>query len=335
MTAPVILESRDLQVTITPQIGGTITRITVKASGLDVLGQVPWPVTDAPIASGAARDEPEFLTRFTGGWPLLFPNGGDACDFDGVFHGFHGEGSITPWGVDAVSSDRLILTRRFDIVPVTMRRELRVDGDLLIMNEHLSMTGERPIEVMWGHHPSLGSDLLAGPIEITSGARKATVCTSHDLATNPLRLGAQGAWPIVEGKSGPYDLSRPQEPMASLAYLLDFDDAWIAVRRLDNQVAVALSWDKSRFPCAWLWYELAGNPDEPWRNQTQLIGIEPNTTWPAWGLAKAKQAGGALLCLNPGDELETTLRFQVFTPTGPVTGLDGEGRALAGRNPSP
>lgn len=334
MTA-VTLESADLQVTVTPQVGGTITRITVKESGLDVLGEVPWPVTDAPIASGAARDEPEFLTRFTGGWPLLFPNAGDACDFDGAFHGFHGEGAITPWNVGTVSPDRLVLTRRFDIVPVAMRRELRVDGDLLIIDEHLTMAGERPIEVMWGHHPTLGSDLLAGPFEITTGARKAAVCTSHDMAANPLRLGAEGAWPIVDGKTGPYDLSRPSGPIASLAYLLDYDgDAWIGVRRLDNQVAVALSWDQRRFPCAWLWYELEGNPDEPWLNRTRLIGIEPNTTWPAWGLAKAKRAGGALLRLEPGDELETTLRFQAFTPKGPVTAIDGEGRALPARNSS-
>ncbi|MFZ5673291.1 MAG: hypothetical protein ACOZAM_10055 [Pseudomonadota bacterium] len=330
----IILESPDLEVAITPQVGGGITRITVKDSGLDVLGEVPWPVTDQPIAGGAARHEPEFLTRYSGGWPLLFPNAGDACDFDGVFHGFHGEGAVTPWEVVSKAADRIVLTRRFDIVPVTMRREMRLDGDLLVMREHLRMTGTRPIEVMWGHHPTLGSDLLAAPIEITSGARKARVCTSHDLAANPLALGSEGKWPVVAGKTGPYDLSRPQEPMASLAYLTDFDgDAWIAVRRLDNRVAVALSWDERRFPCAWLWYELAGNPDEPWLSRTRLIGIEPNTTWPAWGLAKAKQAGGALLTLRPGDELATTLRFQAFTPTGPISGLDDEGRALPVRNP--
>lgn len=324
----ILLESADLQVAVSPQVGGSITRITVKASGLDVLGEVPWPVTDEPIASGAARDEPEFLTRYSGGWPLLFPNAGDACTFDGVFHGFHGEGAVTPWDVVARATDRVVLSRRFDIVPVTLRREMRLAGDLLIMTEHLQMTGPRPIEVMWGHHPTLGRDLLAGPIEITSGARTATVCTSHDMAANPLALGAKGQWPIVAGKTGPYDLSRPREPMASLAYLTDFnDDAWIAVRRLDNKVAVALSWDEARFPCAWLWYELAGNPDEPWLNRTRLIGIEPNTTWPAWGLAKAKQAGGALLTLKPGDELATTLRFQAFTPSGPISSLDGEGRA--------
>lgn len=332
MTAPVILESPDLAVAITPEIGGTITRVTVKASGLEVLGSVPWPVTRAPIAGGAARDEPEWLTRYSGGWPLLFPNGGDACEFAGVFHGFHGEGSISPWDVVSLSADRLVLARRFTTVPVEMRREMRVEGDLLILRETLRMTGERPIEVMWGHHPTLGSDLLAGPIEITCGAREVMADTDYDPAANPLRPGARGVWPIVAGKNRPFDLSRPAEPMASLAYLRDFAEGWIAVRRLDDRVAVTLSWDKNRFPCAWLWCELAGNPDAPWRNRTRLIGIEPNTTWPAWGLARTKQAGGALLRLEPGDELDATLRFQAFTPAGPVTGLDADGRALTGRN---
>ena len=83
--------------------------------GLSVLGTVPWDVVEAPIESLAARDEPEWLTRYTGGWPLLFPNGGDACTVDGVFHGFHGEASIAPWhcrdnarrlGTDARLRDR-------------------------------------------------------------------------------------------------------------------------------------------------------------------------------------------------------------------------------------
>lgn len=334
MTAPIILESRDLAVAITPEVGGTITQITVKRSGLKVLGSVPWPVTSAPIASGAARDEPEWLTRYSGGWPLLFPNGGDACAFGGVFHGFHGEASISQWDVDSLSTDRVVLTRRFATVPVEMRRVMELDGDLLIMTETLRMMGDRPVEVMWGHHPTLGSDLLAGPVEITCGARIVEVDREYDPLANPLVPGAKGAWPMVAGKTGSYDLSRPREPMASLAYLQDFAQAWIAVRRLDDRLAVALSWDKSRFPCAWLWCELAGNPDEPWRNQTRLIGIEPNTTWPAWGLAKAKQAGGTLLRLKPGDELDATLRFQAFTPAGPVTRVNSTGRALAGHNPA-
>jgi hypothetical protein len=65
----------------------------------------------------------------------------------------------------------LELRRRFFTVPVEMRREFRVEGDLLIVRDHLHMTGPRPLNVMWGHHPTFGSDLLAGAVEITCGGK--------------------------------------------------------------------------------------------------------------------------------------------------------------------
>lgn len=318
--------SRDLRVTVNPRVGGTITSITHRDTGLSVLGSVPWRAVDAPIESGAARDESEWLTRYTGGWPLLFPNGGDACTVDGVFHGFHGEASIAPWAA-SFTANALTLTRRFDTVPVEMKRELVIENDLLILHEHLRMQGDRPIEVMWGHHPTLGSDLLAAPVEITTGARHVSVEATYDPPTNPFLPGAMGTWPIIAGKDCPVDLSRPSAPMASLAYLHDFDDAWIAIRRRDNAIAVALSWEADRFPCAWLWCELGGTAEAPWQGKGRLIGIEPNTTRPGLGLQKAKASGGTLLRLHPGEQLGTTLRFHVFKPLGPVTVIDSAGRA--------
>ena len=97
----VTIASDELRVMVNPDVGGTIVQVTHLGSGLDVLGKVPWDPVDAPITSLAARDETEWLTRFTGGWPLLFPNGGDACNFGGIFHGFHGEASIAPWEFSA------------------------------------------------------------------------------------------------------------------------------------------------------------------------------------------------------------------------------------------
>ena len=90
--------------TVNPRVGGTIVQVTHLGTGLNVLGKVPWDPVDAPITSLAARDEAEWLTRFTGGWPLLFPNGGDACSFGGIFHGFHGEASIAPWDFSAAAN---------------------------------------------------------------------------------------------------------------------------------------------------------------------------------------------------------------------------------------
>src|SRR5262249_14571283 len=156
---------------------------------------------------------------------------------------FHGEASITAWDA-ALEGGVLRLWRRFASVPVEMTRHIAIDGEVLTVREHLRMLGRHAIRVMWGHHPTFGSDLLDGPFEIRTGARRVTVEATYDPAANPLIPGAEGQWTTVPGKSGPFDLGRPQDPMAALAYLSDFAEPWASIRRLDNAVAAVLSWDK-------------------------------------------------------------------------------------------
>lgn len=315
MTAGVlILENGALRIVVDPTVGGTITAIEHKATGRSVLGTVPWTPRPGPAETHAAPDENAWLPYYTGGWPILFPNGGDACTFDGVFHGFHGEASLARWGAEQTAG-RLRLRHRFATVPVEMERDLAVAGETLTIRERITMQGERPVSVMWGHHPTFGSDLLDGPFEIGTDARRVAVDDRFDPPLNPLQPGAAGAWPNVPGKTGSYDLSRPRAPMAAMAYLTDFErpSAWI--RRLDNTIAAVLSWDGAVFPYAWLWCELGGTPDAPWNGQARLIGIEPNTTWPGNGLSDTHRRGAPLLSLRPNDRIETWVSLTVTRPT--------------------
>jgi hypothetical protein len=320
----VTISSPELEVKVNPGVGGAITSVRHVTTGLEVLGTVPWPVVDAPLASLAAHDEPEFLTRYTGGWPLLFPSGGDACTVDGVFHGFHGEGAVAPWAHEA-TGDTIRLSRTFKTVPVEMHRRLSVAGDTLTLHETVHMRGSRPIEVMWGQHPTFGSDMISAPFEITCAGGRVWIDDLFDSPNNPLIPGASGEWPMIAGKQGPYNLSTPSEVMSGQAYLHDLKDGWLAIRRMDNAIAALLTWDKARFPCAWVWYELKGTDAPPWRGQTSLIGLEPNTTWPGSGIVGAKERGGSLLTISPGDVLDTTLRLRVFKPTGPVRSAQAAG----------
>lgn len=314
----VSLENDILHVTISPDVGGTIRQVTHKESGFSVLGRVPWETVDQPLASLAAKDESQWLTRYTGGWPLLFPNGGDACVVDGVFHGFHGEASIAPWE-SLFDGKALRLFRRFATVPAEMDREISLDGDVLQVRERLHMVGTEPIDVMWGHHPTFGGDLLDGDIEITAGTPSITVEGRHDPDANPLMAGATGTWPHVMGKHGEFDLAHPAGKVASLAYLHDFKRHWVAIRRTDNTIGAGLSWDGTRFPCAWLWLELEGNQAAPWNGCTRLIGIEPNITRSAMGIADARQRGSGLLRMEPGQSYDAEIRLRVFKPSGAVT----------------
>lgn len=326
-----VLESDSLRVCITPQVGGTITVIEHKPSGLSVLGEVPWDPIDAPLDPPAAPDEENWLTRYGGGWPLLFPNGGDACIFAGRFHGFHGEASVASWRAKT-GAGTVELERSFATVAVHMRRQITLDGDLLIVRETAVVVGPQPVTVMWGHHPTFGSDLLAGDFEIQSGAGSISVDPGYDPPTNPLQPGATGRWPLALGKAGPFDLRRPGQGtadgrMATLAFLSEFESPWISIRRLDDAVAVALSWDASVFPHAWLWCELGGTPGAPWHGRARLIGLEPNTTCAAAGLADAARRGARLLTLLPGIPVAATVRLQVFKPAGVISAVDAEGRA--------
>ena len=309
----IVLESTGLRVTVAPLLGGTITSIVHRASGASVLGTVPWHPRPGPAATLAAPDENAWLPYYTGGWPILFPNGGDACTFDGVFHGFHGEASLAPWEAET-SQGGMRLRRRFDSVPVEMVRDLSLDGDAVAVRERVTMHGDRPIDVMWGHHPTFGSDLLAGPFEIGTSAGRVLVDDRVDPPLNPLRPGTTSPWPTVVGKGGPYDLSRPIGPMTAMAYLLDFPTPSASIRRLDGTIGVELSWDDAVFPCAWLWMELEATQDAPWIGRTRLIGIEPNSTWPGNGLADTRRRGARLLTLQPGSTIDTWVRLRVFRP---------------------
>jgi len=324
-----VIESAALRVRVDPLVGGTITAIEHKGLGASVLGTVPWPTKAGPAETWAAPDETVWLPYYGGGWPILFPNGGDACDFAGTFHGFHGEASLAPWDAE-VDGASLRLTRRFAAVPVEMDREMTVAGELLTIRETLRMQGGQPIRVMWGHHPTFGSDLLAGPFEIQSGARGIIVDAGFDSETNPLRPGAGGRWPMVPGKRGSFDLSRPTGTLATMTYLHDFAAPWASIRRLDDFVAAALSWDAAVFPCAWLWCELGGTAAAPWGGKARLIGIEPNTTRTGGGLAEADRRGERLMILEPGATIRTTVRLHVFRPTGALRGVDASGHAILG-----
>jgi hypothetical protein len=195
-----------------------------------------------------------------------------------------------------------------------MERVFTLDGETVTIAETVTLHGSRAIDVMWGHHPTFGSDLLAAPFAISTGARRVVVDDRFDPPANPLKPGTSAAWSEVPGKTAPVNLARPRGPMAAMAYLLDFETPWASIRRLDGAIAVELSWDGRVFPCAWLWIELEGTRDAPWSGKTRLIGIEPNTTWPGNGLLDCYRRGSALLTLNPGQSLSAWIRLRVFQP---------------------
>ena len=327
MTGDIVLENDDLRVVLSPDIGGTVTEIFHKRLRQSVLGRVPWDVVREPDPDLFATDEAVWLTRYSGGWPLMFPNAGNACRFRGADHGFHGEASLARWQSTPLASG-VRLDRRFRVVPVRMTRSFSLHGDVLHLTETAEAEGADEVEVIWGQHVTFGSDLLDGPVVIDAGAARITVDDAFDPPANPWTPCAVDDWPTVRAKTGTADASRPTAPIAALAYLTGFDRSFVAIRRLDGAVAAALSWQGDVYDCVWYWCELAGTPEPPWNGGARLIGLEPCSTACGHGLAEASRRGARLIRLRPGQPVSATLRLHVFQPTGAVTGTDPGGRAI-------
>ncbi len=305
----VVFKNTALRATVTPRLGGTITALRHLPTGTELLARTPWETS--PDAIGFAPDEATWLTRFSGGWPVMFPNAGDACKDGAARHGFHGEGSVATW--QAEESDLgLTLTRRFRAVPVTMTRRLTLDDNRLRVSE--TITAHAPCTAAWGQHVTLGGDLLTGPTTLQTSARRLDACARFTPSESPLHPGATGTWPILPGRYGPVDLSRPPEGASLLACLADLGPApWASLSRPDG-LTVRLDWTADPWPFAWLWVETGGTQDPPWNGQARMIAIEPCTTWPATGLVSARTAGGPVLTLAQGETRSATISLSVLTP---------------------
>ena len=301
-----ILEGGALRVEVRPEAGGTIASVRHLPTGAEVLARVPWERLAAP--TDAAPDEAAWLAGWAGGWPLMFPNGGDACEHGGARHGFHGEASVAPWEA-AWDGGALVLSRAFASVPARMTRRLTLDDAGLRIEEEV--VASEPCEAIWGQHVTLGGDLLAGPVRVATSAARALASADYAPPESPLRAGAEGPWPTLPGRQGLVDLSRPGEGWSALACLADLGPApWVEVAR-EGGPTVRLDWTADPWPLAWLWVETGGDRAAPWLGQGRCLGVEPCTTWPATGLARAKAAGGRFVSLRPDEPRRGRIRLTV------------------------
>lgn len=308
MTATVVLQNADLAAVVTPAMGGTVTSLTYRATGAEVLARPPWPAKSGPLPQGA-RDEAEWLAHWAGGWPVMFPNAGDACTDGALRHGFHGEASVAPWEM-AWDGAALILRRRMAAVPVVMTRRFALQGARLDLTEVVEAA--RACRVVWGQHVTLGGDLLDGPVTLTTSATGLRACAAYDPTANPLLPGGGGRWPHLPGKAGVVDLSQPPEGAALLACLTDLGAAPWAMVAGAGGLSLRLDWSGDPWPLAWLWVETGGTVEAPWNGKARMIGVEPCSTWPATGLVAAEAAGGTILSLRAGDIRHARLSLTLF-----------------------
>lgn len=258
-------------VTVDADGGGEVRSITT-AGGRELLFQAPW--TPGPRARGA--DDTSWVAGWRGGWSLLFPNAGGACEFDGRFHPYHGDAALSRWAV--VYADDVRASLKFtDPSGITAERVHQVDERSLSITTTIRNPTDATFTFVAVDHLILGDEFLTPQTVIRLPAGERTSLNDHASA---------GPWEEV-----------PDAPGQRFGCITNVPEARAIVT--SEHVALSVQWKGESLDSLWYWVELNSEKDQPWAGAVRCLGIEPATTTETGGLAAAV-AGGSARVLGPG-----------------------------------
>jgi galactose mutarotase-like enzyme len=294
------LANRQLEAVIDPAVGAEVRSLR-PAGGPEFLFQAPWKRIQPATAEA---DEVAWTEAWQGGWQLLFPNAGEACEVGGTRHGFHGAASLARWRVDRAETDRAELSWT-DAGGLAVRRRFALEETRLRV--HTTVRSTRPVEIPFVlvEHLILGEPLAqaGSSIEITGG-------TLQPLADDGSLLPGSTAtsWPFANFDGRLEDWSRGAEaPSSRFGSIGRIPDRRARVTVPTLKFAIEVRWSES-FPHLWFWEERrrAGAPLE----DVSCVGLEPATVPTSQGLARSLERGEASV-LGPKGETEFAVEVRV------------------------
>jgi hypothetical protein len=320
----IALETKSLRVLVDEDHGGEIVFVG-RPDGPNALFREPW-ATPLPAADSTSYGSGtlDWLSRYRGGWQVMFPNAGSESTVNDVPHPVHGEVSLARAEIVRQGPSDLVL-RLSTRLPLQLTRRLRLDPErpVLWVEETAESQAGRSLAYVWGHHPAF--EAAPGTmIDLPPGV----VSVDADFAEPEADLlpGAAGAWPTVMDRSGrDVDLSVvPPGPVERVCYLPDRPAGWAALRGPAGGQGVAMAWDIVAFPHLWLWEQIHG-----WRfpffGRARIIALEPVSCWPGDGLAAALERGRAQI-LEPHRVASAWLTVALFSSGNrPVQHVDQDG----------
>lgn len=324
------LDNGALSVAMLVGKGADIVAIHDRASGIDPLLKAPWGLRDPRHLLPAASGLSDWILRYPGGWQAILPNFGPACVHQGIEHPMHGEAAVMPWSAEIVRQDaeavevslaiKLLLSPLEVVRRVCLERHARV----LRIAERIANVGGERVEYMWGHHPALGAPFLSPGCRIDAGARTLVVDGDYHGPALPLPRNSRHKWGGGEC-AAIRRLPPAGQPRDMVAYLLEFEQGWWAVTNPGLGVGIGLAWDAEIFPVACMWLELGATTGFPWFGRGYALAIEPNTSWPAAGIAQVASTTRTQCALAPGESIETELCAVVYDAPWGVSAIDRDG----------
>ncbi|HEV2073834.1 MAG TPA: DUF5107 domain-containing protein [Thermomicrobiales bacterium] len=310
-----VLENRQLRVTVLPELGGKIWSIVSKRHDREMLWHHPRMVPRL-AHYGATYDN-----WFSGGWDEVFPNDYPVT-IDGEPYPDHGEvwSLPTSWHVLEATDDSVsvALEHRGITIPTRVRKILTLEADEphLRLRYEIANEGHQPLKAHWKMHPAL---------PITAGARLhlpvGRVVVDEDFS-GPFAQ-ASFRWPHAPMQGGGnQDMRQLPDPDAGdtwFLYGLELHAGYCAVSYPGEQVGFGVSFDPKVLTSVWIFGTFGG-----WRNLSTII-LEPCTGYPA-RLDQAIQQG-SVLTLEPEATLSTTVVASVLDGEDEMSAFEDQGGA--------
>jgi hypothetical protein len=290
----IVLRSEELLVRLDPAHGGEILDLVHLESGRQLLGRPPF-ATEPPRPGDL--DEPVWTASYRGGWQLVTPNAGTMCEVDGVRHGFHGRASNDPWAVVEAAAGAAVLA--WEGHGLGIERRLVLEGGAVVVETRMrALAGRVPVVAV--EHCSLGLELLEPEVEIElPGGTAYELSEAEGPATAP--AGAP-SWPevlLLDGSVERADHWQLAKERSRFIVVADLPEGRAAVRNARTGMTLELSWDAGWLRHAWIWHEVR-TYGGPWREQAEVLVIEPASVPHGLGLAEAI-AHGQARWLEPGE----------------------------------
>jgi hypothetical protein len=307
------LESGRTALTVAPERGGEI-RFIGEPGGQNLLAYDNF-LTPAPASTSGSygSSELDWLSAYRGGWQGLFPNAGPECTVAGIPLPFHGEISTASFEVLEQGRD-FVLMRAPARLPIVFERRIEIDKQKPVVRIVETITNESATSVpfLWGHHPAFRA---RSGTYIDIPATRVVVDSTWVPELADLTVGAEGTWPYAPGDRNPRIRIDELDGTAAerLCYLPDLPETWAAIRHPATRAGIGIAWQKNTFPHAWLWVQIGGS-DFPWFGRSNIVAIEPHSSWPQSGLAIAESEGRANR-LDGGASLSTSLIVVLFAAT--------------------
>lgn len=298
------LTSDTLAVDLVPALGGTVISLRRRADDLELLWQTPWGLRHRDRAELPGSAEVIMQGSNPGGWHTVFPNGGDAASAHGADWGYDGEARTT-WLDWAWTGTKLVLEGRLARAPFHLTREVALRDDQITITDTVTNVGGEYVDVMWGQQVAFGGALLGPDTVVHAGSTTVRPDTRLSSASYDDIL----PWPRAYGADGLVNLRRVGEAESRLAYLSDFTDASISIRR--PGIGVEVRWDEFVWPHVWYALETGARMGFPWYGKGRFLALTPSTSWPAHGLHDARRVSSSLMRIHPDKQRSSYLSVRV------------------------